>query len=112
MIKLLLSVSLVTLLVPSVFAAQVTANFIVPFDPVTRQTALPLDKDGQPVKADRWHLAKEKGNLVMVQVRADEEDYCGYESRQCLCNPDLPICRGQDLRPLGRERNPGKPGGH
>jgi hypothetical protein len=49
-----------------------TANFIVPFDPTTRQTILPLDKDGQQVKIDFVHLTKEQGNTVVVQVRAEQ----------------------------------------
>lgn len=52
---------------------MITANFIVPFDPISRQTILPLDKDGQPVKANMWHLAREKGNMVLVQVQAEKE---------------------------------------
>ena len=51
---------------------MIIANFIVPFDPITRQTTLPLEKDDQPLR-NVWHLAREKGNMVLVQVMADKE---------------------------------------
>ena len=72
MVNLILSIILGLMLSASALAAPVTANFIVPFDQATRQTLLPKDKDGQPVKMDMWHLAREKGNLVLVQIRADQ----------------------------------------
>jgi inorganic pyrophosphatase len=45
------------------------ANFILPFDPITRQTTLPL-VDDRPI--DFCHLTKEQGNTVVVQVQADD----------------------------------------
>jgi hypothetical protein len=44
------------------------ANFIVPFDPITRQTTLPL-VDEKPI--DFCHLTREQGNTVVAQVSAD-----------------------------------------
>lgn len=49
-----------------------TVNIICPFDPVTRQTIFPTDKDGQPVKLDWCHLTQEKNGSVVVQVRGDD----------------------------------------
>ena len=48
-----------------------TANFICPFDPITRQTILPVDADGQPYPLDWVHLTLEQGNTVCVQVRGE-----------------------------------------
>jgi hypothetical protein len=48
------------------------ANFIVPFSVETRQTILPVDKDGQPVPLDWWHVSLESGKTICVQVRADD----------------------------------------
>lgn len=45
------------------------ANFIVPFDPITRQTTLPLVND-RPI--DFCHLTQEKNNSVIAQVQADK----------------------------------------
>lgn len=44
------------------------ANFITKFDPITRQTTLPL-VDDRPI--DFVHLTREQGNSVVVQVQAD-----------------------------------------
>jgi hypothetical protein len=44
------------------------ANFIVPFDPITRQTTRPL-VDERPI--DFVHLTQESDSSVVVQVRAD-----------------------------------------
>ena len=48
------------------------ANFTVPFDPITRQTILPTDADGQPIPMDMWHITPESGKTVCVQVRGDD----------------------------------------
>ena len=72
MVKKSSLVILVLLMATQVWGAQVTANFIVPFDPVTRQTILPVDKNGQQVKMDWWHVTREKGSTVVVQVRAEQ----------------------------------------
>ena len=66
-----------------------TVNIICPFDPVTRQTTFPTDKDGQPCPLDWVHLTLEKGNSVVCQVRgedaviaamiADTANYCWLE---------------------------------
>ncbi|MFA5025396.1 MAG: hypothetical protein WC503_02745 [Candidatus Shapirobacteria bacterium] len=45
------------------------SNFIAPFNPITRQTTLPL-VDDKPI--DFWHLTREQGNSVVVQVQADK----------------------------------------
>jgi len=49
-----------------------TANFILPFDPVTRQTGLPVDTDGQQYPLDWVHLTLEQGNTVVCQVRGED----------------------------------------
>jgi hypothetical protein len=47
-----------------------TAIFILPFDPITRQTGLPQLEEGQTIS---WvHLEPEVGSTVKVQVTADE----------------------------------------
>ena len=51
---------------------MITANFILPFDPITRQTLLPLDPDGNQYPLDWWHLSMESGNTVLCQVRGDD----------------------------------------
>jgi hypothetical protein len=50
-----------------------TANFMCPFDHITRQTILPVDKEGQSLVESWWHLSREKGNWIICQVRAPEE---------------------------------------
>lgn len=50
-----------------------TANFILEFDPKTRQTIFSLDKDGQPYSLDWFHLSSEVDNTVLVQVRGPDE---------------------------------------
>lgn len=47
------------------------ANFMVPFDPVARQTTLPELKEGETL--DFWHLSMEQGESVVVQVRGTDE---------------------------------------
>ncbi len=48
-----------------------TANFICPFDPVTRITTLPTDVDGK-VQVDWVHITHDEGNTVVVQVRGED----------------------------------------
>ena len=45
------------------------ANFILPFNSITRQTTLPL-VDDRPI--DFCHLTKEMASSVIAQVRADD----------------------------------------
>jgi len=47
------------------------ANFMVPFNPTTRQTTLPELKEGETL--DMWHLSREQGESVIVQVRGTDE---------------------------------------
>ena len=59
-------------LLGSAYGAPVTANFIVGFDPTTRQTLLPKDAQGQPIPVDFCHLTPEKNGTIVVQVRAEQ----------------------------------------
>jgi hypothetical protein len=70
--KIYLSILILLLLASPVLAEQVTANFKVPFNPATRETALPKAKDGQPIPIDWVALTKEKGDSILIQVRAEK----------------------------------------
>ncbi|MFA4834848.1 MAG: hypothetical protein WC749_02085 [Dehalococcoidia bacterium] len=71
--KRLILIAIISLAITPVgLAAQVTANFIIGFDLESKVTAIPKGTDGQPVKADWVHLMAEKGNLVVVQIRAEK----------------------------------------
>ena len=65
-------VLIVLLLVSAAWAELVTANFIVPFNNATRETALPKDKDGQRAQIDLAALTLEKNGTIVVQVRAEK----------------------------------------
>ena len=80
MVKLFLSIILAVFVTSPVVAEQVTANFIVSFNPITRETVLPKDKDGQPVKMDWGALTKEKGSTIVVQVRAEQSIIDGMKA--------------------------------
>lgn len=58
------------------------ANFIVPFDPITRQTTLPLEDD-RPI--DFVHLTMEKGSSVVVQVQASKETIQAMKAAPTYC---------------------------
>ena len=49
------------------------ATFITKFDPITRATAVPLDKNGEPLPLLAcWHVCREKDNTVVVKIKAED----------------------------------------
>ena len=62
-----------------------TANFILPFNPVTRQTGLPVDTDGQQHPLDWVHLTLEQANTVVAQVRGPDAVIEGMKTDPAYC---------------------------
>lgn len=59
------------------------SNFIVPFDQTTRQTTLPELDEGETL--DMWHLTKEQGESVVVQIRGTDARIAAMKSDPQYC---------------------------
>ena len=49
---------------------MISAVFILPFDPISRVTTLPIDENGK--SPDWWAKSMESGNTIIAQVRGDD----------------------------------------
>ena len=59
------------------------SNFIVPFDQTTRQTTLPELDEGETL--DMWHLTREQGGSVVVQIRGTDARIAAMKADPVYC---------------------------